>query len=390
MPLVTRAASETVDREPVTIEVGGQEYGGWESCSVEVTIEALARSWELSGSLGWPGEVSPVRVRPGAAAIVRAGGDRICTGYVDQVSVSDGDSVRVSISGRSRTQDLVDCSILGAGTWRGRTIEAIAREIADEYSLDVVVTRETGPPLVRVRADVGSTGFEILDRICRLRGLLVTDDEFGQVVITRAATSRADDRLVRGPGGNLLAGSSCEADASGVYSEYRCKGQRASSDQDFGEVAAHAVGSVEDDTLSRRRVLVVQPEGRADPSTCALRAGWEAATRLGKALKVSCAVQGWRQSSGRFWAPGEIVAVEHPVFGLDLDLVLVSATFSQGPDGTRTSLELAPVEGFEAWLPPEARRSTRPRATKAGLWAELDDVGKPAAGDSGVSPERAR
>ena len=85
----------------------------------------------------------------------------------------------------------------------GYKLDAIARAIASLFKIDVVVQTDVGEPFPDATIERHETGFAFLDRLCRLRSVLATDDEQGRLVLTRAGNERAHDALLQGPGGNV-------------------------------------------------------------------------------------------------------------------------------------------------------------------------------------------
>ncbi len=342
----------------VRLLVNGRWHEGWTSATVTRDIEQLAATWSVSLASTYPDQVGLTSLRADDLVDIYIGDDLVITGFVDQAGVEeDAKSSSGVASGRSRTGELADCSPDPDGpvTFRNQKLEVIAEQLADYYDVEVVCDVDTGPRLGRLRIQTEESVFDSIERASRDRGLLLTDDAWGRLVMTRAGTGRADDPLVRGPRGNILQGGA-RAVSSGRFSEYRVKGQRAAgSDWDSGADVTAAVGGARDVDLQRRRVKVIKPSGAADAARCRELAEWEATTRAGKGLTAAYIVQGWRQSTGRLWATNERVLVTDPRVGFAAtELLITAVTFSlDARAGSLTALQLAPVQGF---APPPARQ----------------------------------
>src|ERR1700741_3613493 len=97
--------------EPVTLKMGGRLYGGWKQISIEIDLDAGASTFELGVTERWPGQPDRWLLEAGAAAEVAIGGETVVTGYIDELgSVLEDESRQVTIRGRSKCGDLVDCS----------------------------------------------------------------------------------------------------------------------------------------------------------------------------------------------------------------------------------------------------------------------------------------
>lgn len=367
------------------LRVLGREFVGWTRLEVVASLENASRSFTFEAAERWRGEASPVRIRPGAGAEVLLGEDKVVDGFVDAVDVSyDSGSHSVTVRGRSKTGDLVDCAAVAGGSWRNKRIEAIAKDLAATYGITVKAEVDTGDKIRRHRTQRGETVYDAIERMARLRALLVTDDADGNLLLTRAGhfeqneagvvvfsetgTTDATTALVLGE--NIVRGSA-SFDVSERFSEYRIKGQRAGDDLDFGEVL-QTNGDADDTEVERTRILVLEAEARADKKRCKLRAAWEAATRYGQSLSLSYTVQGWRQGDGRLWEPNQLITVVDDYSAIDGDFLAVEVVYQLGEGGSFTTIRLAPIEGYEP-IAPFKPRPRRRRPKKRGAFDALKD-----------------
>lgn len=381
---------QTSAQNAVRLVINGVEYGGWKSVRIEAGIERQARSFDLEVTDRWPGQADiPRRIRPFDACQVFIGADLVLTGYVDATPIKyDGRSIGVGVKGRSKTADLVDCCpieagqaiVAGAGRWgdvigpdgksvkvvappaksaaqwRNMKLEAIAAALAAPYGVRVIAELDTGKPLADHQVQQGETVFESIDRMMRLRHVLSTDNERGDLVfIDVGSAGRAATALVLGS--NVLA-SSTELDYKGVFSEYVVKGQRAGNDDQYGTDVAEEEGTATEDTADtqtaiandsrskRRRVLVIKQSGHADDGTCADRAEYERAHRAAKALQTNYTVAGWRQEDGTLWRPNLLLRVRDGLIGFDADMVIAETAWIMDKEGLRTEIKVGPPDGY--------------------------------------------
>ena len=398
----------------VRLVVGGQEYGGWKSVKVEAGIERQARSFDLEVTDRWPGQTTvPRRIRPFDACQVFIGDDLVLTGYVDATPIRyDGRTVTVSVRGRSKTADLVDCSPVdlgkasssasagssnpwsnsvgkvsssarvvsaaatGVNGWRNAKLETIAAALAVPYGVRVLAEIDTGAPLPEHQVQVGETVFESIDRMMRIRHVLSTDNANGDLVFIDAG-SAGKARSALELGANILDGA-CDLDFKDVFSRYVVKGQRAGTDDDFGEHANEAEGddddqaefeggtndtgapvteSVDDARSKRMRLKVFKQCGHADDGTCADQALYERAHRAAKALETTYTVAGWRQADGSLWVHNQLVRVRDPLIDFDQEMLIAEVHYELDASGLRTQLRVGPVDGY---------RSKAARAAKGG------------------------
>ena len=156
------------------------------------------------------------------------GSDPVLTGYIDNyLPEVEADRHAVRVTGRSKTEDIVDCTPdIAGGQFAGYKLDAIARAIAGLFKIDVVVQTDVGEPFPDATIERHETGFAFLERLCRLRSVLATDDEQGRLVLTRAGSDRAHDALLQGPGGNVQWASAVITGSSPVTSLRRTVVQR--------------------------------------------------------------------------------------------------------------------------------------------------------------------
>lgn len=388
----------------VRLTVDGADYGGWKSVRIEAGIERQARSFDLEITDRWPGSNALARrVKPGAACQVWVGADLVMTGYVDATPIqADGRGIKLNVKGRSKTADLVDCSPVdtptasgagGGGRWgdvigpdgkkqnivvavapaaqyRGMKLEAVAAALAAPYGIRVIADTETGEPIRDHSVQQGETVFESIDRMMRLRHVLSTDNERGDLVfIDPGSAGRCGTALVMGE--NVLS-ASAEFDYKAVFSEYICKGQRpgdeASDDDEAVTTFSESASSVTDTVLNRRRVRVFKQAGTADEGTCADRVDYERAHRAAKAIEAKYSVQGWRQADGSLWLPNWIVRVRDPILGLDADMVIAEVAWSLSSSGMVTEIRVGPPDGYRT----KAAKGKKVKAGKGGgAWGDV-------------------
>lgn len=354
----------------VRLRIGERDYAAWTAVRVTRGIERAAGDFSVTASADRPEAVPRVRVVPGDLCAVYLGDDRVITGYVDDVVVRrTGEEASLEVTGRSKTADLVDCSAVHAtGRWKGATAARIASDLAAYYEIGVVAAVDVGAPLTRFALELGETVFDAVERLARQRSLLVTDDETGRLVLTRAGASRAATALEHP--GNVLE-LSVRTSAAACYSDYICRGQVSGNDQVNGTAATGAHGTVSDPAVTRQRTLILQAEGQADSQRCRERAAWEAQTRAGRSLAVEVVVAGFHDGAGALWRPNQIVQVASEYAGLDGELLVTECSYTRGSDGARTQLTLAPVEAFALLAPAAVPAGLKSGRAASQRWAEL-------------------
>ena len=352
----------------VSILVNGKAYGGWESVSITRSLENASASFQLSVTERFPGQRQPLRIVPGDACQVRIDEDLVITGYVDQVNPShDASSHSISVSGRSKTADLIDCAV--RPPWASiynQTILQIADRLAQPFGVDIVDNlKGKTEPLSQFDMNPGDTVFSTIAKLASLKACLVTDDEKGRLLLTRAGSAKASTPLRSGPGGNILSGSGT-FEQSSRFRSYIVIGQGKGDDQNFGSAVSEILAEAQDLGVKRNRATVIRAEGTVDLQKAQDRARWEASARVGKSATLTLNVQGWRQENGDLWKVNHLAYVKDDLLTVDGEFLISAVNYVLGASGTIATLTLSPKAAYEL-IPEEPKTATK----GIGVWEEL-------------------
>ncbi|MET3132231.1 prophage tail gpP-like protein [Oxalobacteraceae bacterium GrIS 1.11] len=352
-------------QDDLTLIVGGRKISGWTSIRVTRGIERLPSDFELEMTELYPGDASAFLIAPGDPCTVRIGGDTVVTGYVDRFSpsISSG-SHAIRVSGRSKCADLVDC----AAEWPGGQISgASALTVAKKLVAPYGAPSNGNPPLafpfpskIEVRADafaglpietfnlnLGETPYEIIERVCRYSGLLVYDDENGDLVLSRAGTRQIEGGFAEGEN---VQGASISYAIDQMYSNYECYIQSVDALKELGDTG-NLVASVEEVLVKRHRKKVLIAEAGDDSGfpVTKKRALWEARRRLGRSFQLNLTTDGWRDKAGALYTPNTLVPLRLPSLKLvDATWLISEVTYKRdGQSGTTCDLVVMPPEAFD-------------------------------------------
>ncbi len=349
------------------LKINGRLFDGWTEASITRGMAQMASSFELKVTDRWENVKWEIAAFDGCELLWK--GEPILTGYIDSNSVSyDAESHQITLTGRSKTCDLVDCSAASA-QFKNQWFEQIATALAAPFGVDVVLETSTGTSFESWKPDDGVQIFEALEKLARLRGLLLMDNGNGNLVITRAGIDRISTPLELGV--NIKAGSG-QFNVVDRFSDYIVKGQRKGGDNISPNFAAHATGIVKDSRVPRYRPMQVQAEDQTDTGAAFDRAQWEANVRFGQSQRLSYQVQGWEHANG-LWQPNRIVAVKDSMLGLQTDLIISSVVYRLSDQGSETQLTLAHPKAFaNKPIDVSTPAKAKPGTVKGGIvWQEL-------------------
>ncbi len=349
----------------LALRVNGKEFGGWKSVRVTRGIESVAGSFELSVSERWANQDQPWEIAEEDECTVVIGGVPVITGYVDKRAPAYTKADHsLTIAGRDRTGDLVDCSaLLSHWEFKNTPVLTLAKRIAEPYG--IAVSLQSGLVLpatpAKLSIDPGDSAFEAIERACKSSGLLPVSDGAGGLVLTRAGSKSAVTKLVQGQ--NIL-NASAEFTASGRFRTYRVLGQHRGNDEFFGSAAGQVKATATDLNVRRSaRTLLIRPEGNVTIEHAKRRAEWEASVRRARAASFSVTVQGWTQGDGTLWPVNALVWVLSPWLKVDAQLLITEVVYSKDEGGTFTTLTLKHRNSFK----PEPTIAAEPN----GYWPEI-------------------
>jgi prophage tail gpP-like protein len=332
----------------VYLIVNGQKYGGWKEVSITLSMETLSGKFDLGLTERWPGQNVSRSINLMDSCEVRIGGETVITGYVDDIAHSyDGTSHSFKVSGRDKAGDLVDCSaVQKPGQWKNQRLEQIAGDLVAPFDrMSVQTEADTGEPFKTFALEQGESVLEAIERMSKLRGLLVISDGKGNLLITRSGTQQAQAALITGQ--NILKGEG-RFSSKDRFSEVTVKGQTEGSDEMKPDINTKPNAQAKDSEVSRYRPLLMLAEGQANTQTCQKRVDWEIATRRAKGFELTYTVAGWTQgANGPLWRLNRLVRVQDSIFKVNENLLVAGLTFTlDGQGGRLTEIKLARPESF--------------------------------------------
>lgn len=344
--------------EPTYYASNGRDITGWMSVRVSRGIERCPSDFEISYTEPYPG-VSQVLVNPGDQVQVILGKDVVLTGFVDRYLPSyDANQHMIRIAGRSKCQDLVDCSAKwDGGQLLNLTVDQIAKLLCPVYGIDVNVAAGTdvGDPIPQLNIMSGETIYEILERLCRYRALLLYDQPDGSLLLANGGAGAGNGATGIGTrtassgfkeGVNVLAASAMYS-MDGRFSDYAAVYQGLDTLKDQGD-GGNLIAKVTDPRVPRLRYRAIVAENVAGGSTIAeQRANWELAARFGRSMQVRVSTDSWRDSAGTLYEPNTLVDIDLPGLKLTPKTWLIAdVTYLRDEQGTRADLTIMPPQAF--------------------------------------------
>lgn len=357
----------------VTLKIGGRHYGGWTEIQMRHSLERAASAFELSmpdrvsvnarqesiQSSAWVDALHPVRT--GVDCEVLIGDEKIITGYIDEVQPRYGAGEHtVSVRGRSKVADLIDCSLPPASVgeksqFNKQTFMALATRLAGRFGIKV--RNEAGDfdqvePVRRM--DPGQTVFEFLAERARILGVRLISDADGNLVVTRTGKTQIATPLELGQ--NILA-SNARFSLRNRFRHYYVVGQHETANGLSGLAATQVIGNTVDlQVEQQQRTTTIIAEGNVTLADAKRRAEWQRNVQYGRSRQITYTVSGWYhdEKNKALWKANHQVYVIDPYMGeVGTWWLIAGVEYLLDAQGERTELTLMPPEALELIPLPE-------------------------------------
>ncbi|MEY2689819.1 MAG: hypothetical protein RL375_4018 [Pseudomonadota bacterium] len=351
---MAKPESFTRDQARISVVVKGQTYEGWLQSEVERSLESITGTFSIPVALV-PG--SPPAIARQDEVQIRIGDQVVMTGYVlaAEPFYRRGEC-GMRVIGRDRTGDLVRCSAVHAGgQWLKAPLDRISKDLVKPFGLEVKVDTDLGEPIADFKLSHGETVLDALARAARLRGVMVTRDDTGHLLLTRAGQTLFAGAIVRGQ--NVIAMEGVGSDEA-RHSEYIAYAQSSVALRHFhlpGDAAAadtfdltrQIKASAKDTELTRYLPLVINADGNTTQAELNTLVAHTVRVRRGHSMGFKYTVEGWTYQ-GKPWPLNQRVAIYDDVAGLDGAEWLICSVRQTCDikDGDVTELLVRPIEAY--------------------------------------------
>lgn len=322
--------------EIVTIHIGGSEFSDWKSVSVKADAKSPEMSFEVVAADRIRAEITAAAwgFEPDTPVTITATGELVLTGYIDELSIEiDPENHEMRISGRSKGMDCVDCSVDHKSyEWKNKDLKEIAQEV-DTWGIGFH-SDEQLDKFEKVRANVGETGFNFLDRLARNQGVFLAGQPDGTVKITKHGKEWHAGGIIEGI--NLHRGAA-QFGSRQRMGKTKVKGQRPVG---TGKKNLHIQEEEIDQGARKERVRILMPKTALDRNLAKKRAKTHADAQFGEHVRFQATMVGWRDEGGQLWMPGKMVWCESISLRLAHALAIDSVTRRQDYQSTNTDLVL--------------------------------------------------
>lgn len=320
----------------VTVSAAGGLWTAWRRVTVHASFKDATRTFKIEAAAEGGAAAAAWTFKAGTPLDVMLGGSLACRGYVDryQPKLGEHSTAEMVISGRSKSQDLVDCSAVhDTNEFKDQDPQQVGAAL-DKFGVGVSTDEQLQKrPITRISP--GETVFRCIEKMCREQGVFVVGQADGSVKLTKGGKQRHAGGLIEGKNIKII-----EADHnwSGRHSDITVRGQRPVG---HGNDNLQVEGVANDGDVDRYRPVIVFHDADIDNDRAKKRAQTRRDREAGNSLKANVTVQGFFDDGGTLWEPGNLVFVDSDFADVHQDMAIESAEFSQDrKDGSLTVLTL--------------------------------------------------
>ena len=347
----------------IVLYVNDKAYTGWFDIQLTHSIDSIASGFSLKAINSVYNNEPILPIVTGLPCVITYKGKTVLTGYIDDTTVELNDNSPIrSVNGRSKTADLVDCSIESFSDFKNATLESIISSICKPFGISLTFdVTNAGDCFTEFKIQPGESAFEAMDRACKLRGFLLSSSNGGNVIVSKIGSKTAAGQIIEGE--NLIDASFSTSNKE-RFSKYIVKGQDNNNDAIFGKKATGISSTVSDPLITRYRPIVIVAESIVSNATAKRRAEWECSVRRSKSIAINCKVPSWGINND-IWETNASVNFYSKSLGITTNNNYIISNVNRhynDTDGETTSLTLNPEGSFT----PETQEMLNKKSSKDG------------------------
>jgi prophage tail gpP-like protein len=338
--------------EEIKIVIDNKEYTGWKSFDISRSLDSMCGSFSAQIFEDIGDLINGIT--PGKQCDVFIGDTQLISGFIFERSRSVSESSSsVSISGRDKTADLIDCSaIKRGGEFTNIDLFNLVSAICEPFKINVISSVGNHEKFKKFVIENGESAYEAIERACRQRGVIAITDRAGNLKLSSVSKSLlvdSWDSLIYGENIKSIDESYSHSDR---YSQYIVKSQDSGDGNPWDDAIIQKIGTANDSIIKRYRPLLIINEAKGSSKTVKARASWEAQIRAGRSLSYDVSVVGFRQkslgSNQPLWEIGEKVNLIHDQWGINESKLIRDITCSFSDSGSITKMNLVNPNTYSA------------------------------------------
>ena len=345
----------------ITLEVKGNKFKGFTDISVFRSVETISGSFSFSATND---DVVSFPIKAGDPCRILIKNESVIDGFVESLQVSyDADTHSIALSGRDKTADVIDSSVIGKKEFVGPISlkNIIETTLSDNGITGISVINKAGSiesfkEGEFFSAEIGATVFEFIEKYARKRQVLLTTDGNGNIILARAGTDTAIITLqtIKGGTENNILSANVNYDFTQRFNKYIMESQLNPSAFSFGADVDNAnvvnqSGTDTDDKIRESRQLRIMSGSSDSSGDLGNLATWHANLRRARSTDYSIVVQGFHQDDAqtKLWIPNQLVQIIDEFADVSATLLIRSVEYNFNlTTGSTTTISLVDKDAY--------------------------------------------
>lgn len=344
----------------IQLEVNGKNFQGWKKVTVKHSMETLCGDFSIELYDRLDSETNSIEEGSACKISILDNNtsvrDQIMDGYIDEVNRRvSGSSTSMTIKGRDRTSDLIDCSAEhDSNTWIQIKLESLCKELASPFGILIDDSNlEALDPIKKFTLQMGETPYSAIERLTRSKAVLPITNSESDLLLTYSAGPDVTTEQNLIVGQNVLEIEETRT-SQNRYSNYTCRGQNSGNGKRWNKQNTRLIADAIDEEITRYRPYIFMAENKATSNGLKARVAWEAQVRAGRAIVYTVTVKGWYQrdyfeAKAGLWEINQRVNLKWAARNVDRQFLItsVSRRLAEGT-GRTTTLTLKNPDIFKA------------------------------------------
>lgn len=192
----------------VSIKANGKIYKGWENISISKNIQSMANSFSMSIKQG------TFEIDENTLITILKDNKPFLVGYCDNINITISDTkMPMSINGRSKSKDLIDCNISENKQYLNLNAVQIINDLTRNFNIKTT-SNIFLEKLSNFNTEVGETYFNAINRLCKQLNILPVSLSNGDLLLTK------NKNIVSGPILKKFKSLTFDRNFQDRYSEY--------------------------------------------------------------------------------------------------------------------------------------------------------------------------
>jgi prophage tail gpP-like protein len=338
--------------DDLTLTIGNVNWVGWQRVQVTRSLDSVPANFDVVVTERYP-NTTDIDIKPGDACQVKLGGDLVMTGWIDRYEVVlNAREHTVHISGRSKSQDLVDCAAFVGGQDPNAerysvegSVRSIVEKLAAAYNIHVTAQAGDGPYIPNFAINFGETPWEIIDRLTKIGAMVAYDMPDGSLMLATAGDEKMASGFVQGENVEQAEVNFSMDQRFSIYEAFTTPTPQLSLGGG-GTSPPQWIARDEGVPRFRKRIIYSELPSPQGGSLVQQLVEWEKNRRFGRSQAVTVICDSWRDTSGNLWAPNHAAPVKLPAVKISDTWIIGQVTYTKDERGRHATVVLMPKGAF--------------------------------------------